>query len=149
MPLTDTINQTLNDAVKAKDLSLATTLRTVKSALQNAAIDNRGELNDKQVIEVLQKEARKRREAIKLYEQSGRSELTAQERKEIKVIEQYLPPSMSAAEIEKVVADAISEVGATNMSGMGAVMKKVAELGKGRIDGGEAARLVREKLDKK
>lgn len=149
MSLVEKIDQDLISAVKAKDISLATVLRTIKSALQNAAIDNRGELGDEQATSILQKEAKKRREAIDLYEQSQRTELAEQENRELQVLEKYLPQPMSAEEVAEIIDTAISEVGATNVSDMGAVMKKVAELDGGRIDRGEAASVVREKLNEK
>ena len=109
--------------MKAKDADRLSTLRMVKANLMNRKIEKGGELNDEEVVKALQSMVKQRRDSIVSYEQAGRPELAEKEGTEIGVIEKYLPQAASAEEIDKAVADAIIETGASSIKDMGAVMK--------------------------
>ena len=144
--LTDLIDQDLIKAIKSHDLEKATILRTVKAQLQNAAIQTRKELSDEQVVDTLQKEAKKRRESIDIYAKSGRQDLKAKEELELKLLETYLPSQMDDEAIVKIIETAIHEIGASDMSCMGKVMSRVNAQVKGRADGSRVAGLVKNRL---
>jgi len=137
------INQDLINAVKARETENATILRTIKSQLNNAAIEARGELDDKQALDVLRKEAKKRKEAVTLYRQSNREELAAKEERELNIIEKYMPAGLSSEEVTSIIERAITETGATTMADMGKVMATVNKEVQGRADGGEIAAQVK------
>lgn len=139
----DKIMDDLKTAMKAGEKEKVETLRMVKTALQMAAIDAKGDLSEDAQIKVLQKESKKRKEAAVMFEQGGNGEQAAKERAEAELIDQYLPEQMSEEDIAKIVDEVIAEVGSENMGAvMGPVMAKVA----GQADGSIVSRIVREKL---
>lgn len=138
----DKIDQDIKVALKAGDKQRLNTLKMVKSALQNAAIANMGELSDDDAIKVLKKEAKKRNEAAEMYDGASESERAEAEKAEAAIIDEYLPEQMSEAEIEAIVDKIIAD-GADNMGQiMGMVMKQTA----GQADGGTVSKIVKEKL---
>jgi uncharacterized protein YqeY len=104
------------------------------------------ELSDDEVLRVVAKEAKKRREAATAYNEAKRPELAAKEEAELAILEAYLPAQLSDAELEVLVAQALTETGATGMSQMGQVMKAATALVAGRADGGRVAAIVRSAL---
>ena len=104
------------------------------------------ELTDADVLTVLSKEAKKRKEATVAYQEAGRDDLAAREIDEFEILETYLPEQLSDEEVAEIVADAIKQSGATGPQGMGAVMKIVQPAVKGRADGGRVAALVKAAL---
>jgi hypothetical protein len=141
------IDTDLVEAIKARDLEKATILRTVKAQLQNATIQAKGELSNEQVIDVLQKEAKKRREAIDIYGQSNRQDLKTKEENELKLLGTYLPAPMTDEEVAQIIEIAIKETGASSIADMGKVMGKINAQTKGRADGSKIASLVKDKLN--
>lgn len=126
----------LKAAMMAKNADRTGALRLVKSALGYVQIEKKSDaLSDAEVTAVLQREAKKRRDAIAEYERGGRPELAAKEQVELKVIEEFLPQALSADELEALVKAAIAEVGATSKKEMGAVMKAAQARAAGRADG--------------
>ncbi len=136
----------LKTAMLARDSDTVTTLRGLKSAIRNVEIDTRSELNEEEITAVLQKEAKKRREAIAMYEQANENERAAYEQRELDLIEKYLPAQMSEEEIKAVIDLIVSELGATTMQDMGKVMGAVSAKLSGSADGSIVAKLVKEKL---
>lgn len=106
------------------------------------------ELSDDEVLKVLTREAKKRREAATAYVEAKRPELAAKEEAELTLLEAYLPAQLSDAEIEALVARALKETGATGMPQMGQVMKAAAVLVAGRAEGGRVAAIVRSSLSR-
>lgn len=144
--LLDQINADLKAAMIARDETRKTTLQGLKSSIKYVEIDKKEILDDPAIMQVLQKEAKKRKESIVLYEQGGNTESAAKEQAELAIIEAYLPEMASEADIAKAVDLAIAETGASSMADMGAVMGKVkASLGD-NVDGATVARLVKERL---
>ena len=138
MSLQKRIDEDLKDAMRAKDAARLSVLRLLKAALKNATIEKvgaDGELNDADAITVIRKQVKQRQDSIESFEKGGRAELAEKEKAEIAVLNQYLPQAMSVAELQKIVADAIREVGASSRAQMGAVMKALQPKIAGRADG--------------
>lgn len=134
--------------MKARDELTVATLRMVLTAITSEEVSGKQarELTDDDVLTVLGREAKKRRESAEAYDTAKRPELADRERAELSVIAKYLPESMSEAEVKAVVDAAVAQVaagGATGQAAIGAVMKLVQPQVKGRADGGQVAALVR------
>ena len=128
----------LKDAMKARDTVALTTLRALKTALTNAAIESGNKDNvvsDANALALVRKQIKQRNDSIEQFESAGRAELADNEKAEIVVLEKYLPAALSAEEVSAIVADAISETGASSRADMGKVMKIVQEKVAGRADG--------------
>lgn len=147
MSLKDTIVTDLTAAMKAKDADRLSTLRMVKANLMNRQIEKGGELTDDEVVKALQSLVKQRRDSIEQYEKAGRTELAAKEAAEVTVIEGYLPQAASSEEIASAVAAAVTEIGASSIKDMGAVMKAaVAKLAGRSADGKAVSDAVKAKL---
>ncbi len=130
------LSQELKAAMVAKDADRLSALRMLKSAVGYAAIERKTDtLTETDFVAVVQKEVKKRRDAIELYEKGGRPELAAKERKEIGVLETFLPKPLSSDELAQLVKATIQELGATNKKDMGPVIKAVQAKAAGRADG--------------
>jgi uncharacterized protein YqeY len=149
--LKDRLQSDLTESIKARDEVRSGTIRMVLSAITNEEVSGKEarELTDDDVITVLGREAKKRREAAEAYDDAGRAELADKERAELVVIEGYLPAQMSDEELTAIVEAAVSEVAAAGAEGgraMGAVMKIVQPKVKGRADGSVVAAKVKSAL---
>jgi uncharacterized protein len=149
--LKDQLQSDLTTAIKARDEVTSATIRMALTAITNEEVAGKEAraLSDDDVLTVLGREAKKRRESAEAYDAADRPELADRERAELQVIARYLPQPMSDAEVESIVTAAVAEVTATGASGgaaMGAVMKIVQPQVKGRADGGQVAALVRSAL---
>jgi uncharacterized protein len=146
--LKERLRADLTTAMKARDKVRSSTLRMSLTAVTNAEVSGAEarELTDAEVLEVLDKEAKKRREAAEAYDEAGRSDLAAKERTEGEIIAEYLPAQLSDDELAEIVQTAIAETGASGMKDMGAVMKVVQPQVKGRAEGGRVAAVVRSQL---
>jgi uncharacterized protein YqeY len=138
----------LNAAMKARDEVTTATLRMSLTAITNEEVAGKSarELSDEDVIRVLTREGKKRREAAEAFDGAGRPELAARERAEGAVLERYLPAQLDDAELVELVRSAIAETGATSMRDMGAVMKAVQPRVAGRADGKRVSEEVRRQL---
>ncbi|MFA6167333.1 MAG: GatB/YqeY domain-containing protein [Gemmatimonadaceae bacterium] len=143
-PLQDRLAAELNAARKAQDKALTLVLGTILSDTKNREIELKRPLTDDDVIEVLRKGVKKRRESVEAYEKGGRAELAAQEAAEVVALERYLPAMAS----EDDVRDAVRAAIAAGAKGVGPVMGAVVPKFKGRADGGMINRVVREELGK-
>jgi len=144
--LKDRLQDDMKSALKAHDEIRLSTIRMVRAAVRNAEIAAGGELDDEGVLEVLSREAKKRREAIEQYRKGGRQDLVEKESAELAVLEQYLPQQLSSAEIERLAREVITELDATSMKEMGRVMSEIMPRVKGRADGKEVSIIVRRLL---
>lgn len=148
--LKDTIQEDLKQAMLSKDEEKLSTIRMLKSALQYFEIQKGGanyQATDEDVIEVVGREIKKRRESIEMFEKGGRQELADKEKNELTILQTYLPEQLSEEEIKKMVQDAILETKATTMADMGKVMGVLSPKTKGKADGGFVSSKVREKLN--
>jgi uncharacterized protein YqeY len=138
----------LTGAIKSRDELVSATLRMALTGIttEEVAGAQARELTDDEVLAVLMREAKKRREAAAAYDGAGRHELAERERAELVVLERYLPQQLSDAELEAAVTEAISQTGAEGPRGMGLVMKTVTPQLAGRADGGRVAAEVRRQL---
>src|ERR687886_1756089 len=147
MSLKERIVKDMTAAMKSKEAARLSTLRMVKAAVQNREIEKGGPLTDEETVKLLQSLVKQRRDSVEQYEKAGREELAAKERAEIAVIEEYLPRAASREEIERAVAEAIAETGATSSKEMGAVMKAaLARLAGRNADGKTVSEAVKAKL---
>src|SRR5688572_3603099 len=136
--LTERISEDIKTAMKAKDTVALNVVRGLKSAIKYAAIEKLGadsDLDDADAIAVVRKEIKKRQDSVEQYEKAARQDLADTEKAEIAVLEKYLPAALSAAQLSKLVDDAIAETGATSKKDMGKVMKLVTERAAGQADG--------------
>lgn len=145
--LKEVINNGLKEAMRKKDAEVLSVLRLLLSAIKMKEIALRkGEevsLNDEQVIEVIRSEIKKRNDSVSAYEQGGRQDLADKEKNEIKILEKYLPSSLSDEEIEKIVRE---EVEASTEKDFGRVMGKVMAKLKGKAEGGKISEIVKKVL---
>lgn len=122
-------------AAKAKDSLRLAALRMLKSGLHNREIDLRRELNDGEFLQLVSSMVKQRKDSIEQFERGGRKDLVDKELAELRVIEEFLPPQLSEAEIEAAVDEAIREVGAAGVRDMGKVMKVLMPRLAGKADG--------------
>lgn len=147
--LKDKIQEDMKAAMIAKDEEKLSTIRMLKSALQYYEINKGGadySATDEDVLDVVGKEIKKRRESIDLYEKGGRPELAEKEKRELEVLQGYLPEQMSEEEVSKLVDEAVASTGASNMQDMGKVMGVLIPKVKGKADAGLVSNLVKAKL---
>lgn len=136
----------LKQAMKDKDTVTRDVIRMTMSALKQEEVDSREELDAEGASKILMKEVKKRRDAIEELEQAGREDLLEKERRELAIIEQFLPEQMSREEIESIVDDVIAQTGASSQKDMGKVMGAVMPKVRGKADGKLVNEVVREKL---
>jgi uncharacterized protein len=144
--LIDDVQQAMFQAMKARRSDEVAALRLALSALKSAAIDARKDLSDDEAVAVLQREARKRREAEQAYRDAGRPERAEREAFERSVIDRFLPAALEPAELARLVDEAVAASGATGPKELGKVMGRLMPQVKGRADGNEVRRLVLERL---
>jgi uncharacterized protein len=146
MALKDRITEDMKVAMRAGDKERLGTIRLALAAIKQREIDERITLDDGQVLAVLEKMIKQRREAIPQFESGGRADLVAKESAEIKVLQQYLPAQLGDAEIDALIAEAIAATGATSMKDMGKVMAAVKAKAQGRTDMGALSARIKQKL---
>lgn len=140
------LTEDIKAAMKAQDKVRLGTLRLLSSAIKQQEIDNRVELDDAGILAVIEKAIKQRRESIKQYEAANRPELAAGEQAEIEVLQVYLPEPLSDAELQTLIANAISETGAAGMKDMGKVMTHLKPQVQGRTDMGALSGQIKAKL---
>jgi len=145
-PLFDKINADMVVAMKAKDEAKVSALRMMKSAIKYKEVDLRREVKDEEVIEVLSKQAKQRKESIEGFEKGGRTEMAAKEKAELALIESFLPAALSDEELGKLVEEAVKSTGAAGPKDMGKVMGYLTPKIKGKADMGKVSGLVKSKL---
>ncbi len=146
MSIKEQLKQDLVEAMKTKDTIRKNTVQMARAGILQVEKDQRIELDDNGVIEVLAREVKKRKDVLPDYEKSGRTDLVADLNREIEVLMAYLPEQMSEAEVEEIVKAAIAETGASGMKEMGKVMAAVMPKTKGRADGKLVNTLVKKLL---
>lgn len=147
MNLKEKIPSDLKDALRNKRTLELNVLRMLQSAIRNQEIDNKGELDDEQVIQVISSEIKKRKDSVEEYRKVGREDAADTEEKEIEILMKYMPEQLSEEQIEKAVKSAVQQTGAKGIKDLGQVMKTVMPELKGKADGKLINRIVREKLE--
>lgn len=145
-PLRQRVEQDMKDALRARDRRRLGTIRLVLSALKQREIDERIRLDDAQVIAVLDRMIKQRRDSVAQYEAAGRQDLADQESYEIGVIREYLPPALEEAEINTLIEEAIAATGAAGPREMGKVMGYLKPRMQGRADLGAVSARVKVRL---
>ncbi|MBT8144281.1 MAG: GatB/YqeY domain-containing protein [Gammaproteobacteria bacterium] len=140
------IQEDVKTAMRARDSEKLATLRMTTAAIKQREVDERIELDDAQVLTVIEKMVKQRRESIEQYRAGGRDELADKEASEIEVLKVYLPEPMSAAELEALVDKIVNETGASGMADMGRVMGQVKQQAAGRADMSQVSGLVKARL---
>ena len=133
-------------AMKGGDKRKLGVIRLIMAAIKQKEVDERIELNDEQVLAILDKMVKQRRDSITQYEDAGRTELADQEKFEISVIQDYLPEQLGEAEILAMIDEAVAATGASSMKDMGKLMGILKPKLQGRADMGQASALVKQKL---
>jgi uncharacterized protein YqeY len=148
MALKEKLQNDLTEAMRARDEVRSSTIRMVLTAIKNEEVSGKEarDLSDAEVITVLSREAKKRREAAEAFEQAGANDRAANEKAEGVIIAEYLPAQLSEAELKDLIASAIAETGATGPQQMGLVMKSIQPKIAGRADGGIVSSLVKAEL---
>ena len=148
MSLKEKLQNDLTGAMRARDELRSSTIRMILTAIKNEEVSGKEarELSDAEVITVLSREAKKRREAAEAFEQAGANDRAATERAEGVVISEYLPQQLTEAELKDLIKSAIAETGASGPAGMGLVMKALQPKIAGRADGGTVSGLVKAAL---
>jgi uncharacterized protein len=149
-PMRETITAALKTATKAQDKRRISTLRLVSAAIKDRDIAARtagkGEATDAELLELVAKLIKQREESEKIYTQAGRADLATQEAEEIAIIREFLPRQLSDADMQKAIAAAIAEAGASSLKDMGKVMAALKSRYAGQMDFGKASLLVKAKL---
>jgi uncharacterized protein YqeY len=148
MGLKETLQSNLTEAIRSRDEIKSGTIRMVLTAITNEEVSGKEArvLSDAEIITVLSREAKKRREAAEAFADAGRADRAEQEKKEGEIIATYLPVQLSDDEVKKIIADAIAQTGASGPQGMGQVMKLVTPQTAGKADGGLVSGLVKAAL---
>ncbi len=144
--LKDQITADMKDAMRAKEKETLGTIRLIQAAIKQREVDERIELDDSQVLAVLDKMVKQRRDSITQYRDAGREELAAKEEAEISIIQKYLPAALSEAEIDALIDEAISNSGAQSMQDMGKVMGQLKPKLQGRADMGAVSARIKARL---
>ncbi len=144
------INAALKAAIKAQDKRRISTLRLILAAIKDRDIAARSEghdaVSDEQILDILAKMVKQRRDSLTLYEEAGRLELARQEGEEIDIISEFLPRQLSEQEIEAAARDTVAEIGATGLKDMGQIMGALKKKYAGRMDFGKASQVVKSLL---
>ena len=146
MTLTERINNDLKEAMKSKDSFRLSVIRMVKGAMQLAKPNPREELTDDDVITVISKQIKMRNDSIKEFEAAGRSDLVEQNKKEIEILNTYMPKQLSEEELTEIIDKVFEEVKPTSQKDMGLIMKNISPLVKGKADMSLVNKLVKERL---
>ena len=146
MSLKDRILQDVKDAMRARDKSRLATIRLITAAIKQQEVDERIELDDTQVLALLDKMCKQRRESISQFEKAGRDDLIAQETSELELIQTYLPEQLDEDEIAALIEEAMASTGAASIMDMGKVMGQLKPKLQGRADMGAVSAMIKAKL---
>ena len=148
MGLKERLQSELTEAIRSRNELKSGTIRMILTAITNEEVSGKSArvLADAEIITVLSREAKKRREAAEAFADAGRADRAEQETNEGKIISEYLPEQLSEADLKKMISDAIAETGASGTAGMGLVMKVISPKIAGKADGGTVSGLVKAAL---
>ena len=146
MSMKDQITEDMKSAMRAREKDRLKVVRLILAAIKQIEIDERIELDDARILSVLEKMVKQRRDSITQFKQGNREDLADIESAEIVFIDGYLPEQLSEAELEAIIAEAISSTGAESIRDMGKVMGQIKSKAAGRADMGVAGAIVKERL---
>ena len=146
MSLKDRIIEDMKAAMRAKESERLGTIRMLTAAIKQREVDERIQLDDVQVLSVIEKMIKMRKESIEQFKSGGRDDLVAREAKEIELLQAYLPAQLSEAEVDALIREAIAESGATSIKEMGKAMALLKQKAQGRADMAAASAKLKAKL---
>ena len=146
MSIRQTISDDMKTFMRAKDTARLGAIRLLQASIKQKEVDERIELNDDQILAVIQKMLKQRKDSIEAYQQANRQDLIDQEQLEIEVLTKYMPEPLSDEEINQYIEEAIATTGAVDMKDMGKVVGVLKSKVAGRADMGKVSKLVRQKL---
>ncbi len=146
MTIKERVTEDMKAAMRAGEKERLATIRLIMAAIKQREVDERIMLDDVQVISVIDKMVKQRKESIVQFEQGGRADLVAKENAELVILEAYLPTRMSDAEVDQLIAAAIASTGATSIKDMGKVVTQVKSAAQGRADMAAVSARVKAKL---
>ena len=144
--LVERINEDMKGAMKCQDKETLSVVRMIKSAVQMAKIELKHELSDEEVVDVISKQIKMRKDSILEFSKASRDDLVSQYQREIDILNKYMPEQLSKEEVEKIIDDAFALVNPTSQKQMGLIMKEVNPKVRGRYDMGEVSKLIKDKL---
>ena len=144
--LKDQITDVLKTSMRAKDMATVTVIRGVQAAIKQIEIDERIELDESQVLAVIEKQIKQRKESIKAFSVAGRDDLASKEQAEVEVISQFLPAAMTEEELDSIIEQTIAAQEATSMKDMGKVMNSLRPIIAGRADPAQVSAKIKAKL---
>ncbi|GAB4192972.1 MAG: GatB/YqeY domain-containing protein [Calditrichia bacterium] len=147
MTIAEKIMNDMKAAMKSGDKASVEALRMLRAAIKNAEIDSGKSLSEEDIMQILSKEAKRRKESAEEYQHAGRADLAEKELSELKLIEAYLPEQLSADEIQALIDEVFEEVKPASMKEMGKVMGQIMPKVKGRADGKLVQQLVQKKFN--
>ena len=146
MSLVVKINEDMKNAMKSQDKERLGVIRMLKSAMQLTTIEKKHELSDEEVIDVLSKQIKMRKDSVAEFSKANRMDLANQYEKEIDILMTYMPEQLSLEDVISIIDEVIKEVNPTSQKQMGLVMKEVTPKVKGKFDMGEVSKIIRERL---
>ena len=146
MTLKERLTEDMKSAMRSADKERLSTIRMAQAAIKQREVDERITLDDAQVLSVLEKMIKQRKESIAQFEQGGRADLAAKERAEIELLQSYLPAQLEPAELDALIREAIAASGATSVKDMGKVMGIVKSKAAGRADMGAVSARIKAAL---
>ena len=144
--LKNQITDVLKAAMRAKEMDKLTVIRSLQAAIKQIEVDERIELDDTQVLAVIEKQIKQRKESVKAFLGANREDLASKEQAEIEVLSQFLPEAMSEDELDSLIAQTIEAQGATSMKDMGKVMNSLRPIIAGRADPAQVSARIKAKL---
>lgn len=146
MTLVNRINEDMKTAMKAQDKETLNVVRMVKSAIQLAKIELKHDLSDEEVVDVISKQIKMRKDSIVEFSKASRDDLVDQYQQEIDILNKYMPEQLSVDEVKKIIDEAFLVVNPTSQKQMGLIMKEVNPKVRGKFDMGEVSKLIKDKL---
>ena len=146
MSLVEKINDDMKIAIKSQDKETLSVIRMLKSAIQLAAIEKKHDLTDEEVVDVLSKQIKMRKDSVVEFTKANREDLANQYNKEIDILMTYMPEQLSMKDVIGIIDSVIKEINPTSQKQMGLIMKEVTPKVKGKFDMGEVSKIIKEKL---
>lgn len=146
MSLKEKLQEDLKSSMKNKDTIKKSVITMIRAAIKQYEVDNRIELSDEGIIDIISKQLKQRNDSLLEFEKAQRDDLIEETKSEIQVLKEYLPQQLSEEELEKIVKETIAQVGATSMKDMGKIMVAIKPKTAGRADGRKINELVKKNL---
>jgi len=146
MSLVEKLNEDMKVAMKSQDKETLNVIRMVKSAVQLAKIELKHDLSDEEVVDVVAKQIKMRKDSIEEFSKASRNDLVEQYNREIEILNNYMPEQLSIEEVNKIIDEAFASINPTSPKQMGLIMKEVNPKVRGKFDMGEVSKIIKDKL---